>query len=85
MQHIRAYIVIVSGLPLQGVNHQSIYIFCLKVSRQKLRKQYTAHVMSDTVHSMQMYNTYVNSCLDVLRLLYSLAQPKVSVKVSIKR
>ena len=69
----------------QSSINQSIYIFCLKVNRQKLRKQYTVPVMSDTVHGMHMYNTYVNSCLDVLRLLYSLAQPKVSVKVSIKR
>ncbi len=40
--------------------------------------------MSDTPHSMHVYNTYVKSCLDVLKLLYILAQPKVSVKVSIK-
>ena len=39
--------------------------------------------MSDTVHSMHVNNTYVKSCLDMYRLLYILAQPKVSVKVSI--
>ena len=39
--------------------------------------------MSDTVHSMHVNNTYVKSCLDMLRLLYILAQPKVSVNVSI--
>ena len=31
-----------------------------------------------------MYNTKVRSCLDVLKLLYILAHPIVSVKVSIK-
>ena len=40
--------------------------------------------MSDTPHSMHVYNTYVKSCLDVLKLLYILAQPKVSVKVNIR-
>jgi len=41
--------------------------------------------MSDTARSMHVQNTYVKSCLDVLKLLYILAQPKVSIKVNIKR
>ena len=41
--------------------------------------------MSDTVYSMHVYSTYVKSRLDVLRLLHILAQPKLSLKVSIKR